>query len=259
MVKTLIYQISILAAFSFVFKAKDNLGFVSNSESAYSIDSSSHKTKSIPVLNINIYIMGREEMTKEVSLAVGDNIEYLNQEFDNHVKFNFDGLYLDPVQANLPDLFDKFFEADSDNLDAMFKPFEEKGGINVYVFDTYIRKGESVALSGFTPRLKSGQESYYLNSPTFDRVFISYEGLFDKSTLVHEIGHFLGLYHPWELNNTEKHENGLFNKNIENQNHMSYSKDVHEFTSEQLSMMRMNALKYRKYLCHKIIKHNARA
>lgn len=215
--------------------------------------------KEIPVLNVNIYIMGRDEISKEYSLAIGDNLEYLNQEFKNEIKFNFDQLFLDPISAYLPDLYNQFFERSSATIDSLLKPVETTGAINVFVFDTYIREGESAALSGFTPRLKSGQESYPLNSPSFDRIFISYGGLLDKTTLVHEMGHFLGLYHPWEMDAHQKNNLGILNKEDEDHNHMSYSSDVHEFTTEQLQFMRKYALDYRTYLCEKITKINIKA
>lgn len=262
MVKTFIYKICCLAVVSFVlqpFKHSSNEKHLTKIQRKSLLSANPIKSKSIPVLNINIYVMGRDNMSRDVSLAIGENIDYLNQEFEDEVMFNFDGLFLDPVHRYLPDLYDNFFEAESNNLNDIFKDFEQQGGINVFIFDTYIREGEDVALTGFTPRLKSGQESYSINSPTFDRVFISYEGLLDKSTLVHEIGHFLGLYHPWELSKLEKTEIGLFNKIIEEENHMSYGENVHEFTNEQLTKMRMNALKYRKYLCQKIVKTQTRA
>jgi len=203
--------------------------------------------------------MGRELISKENSLAIGQNIEYLNQEFKGEIKFNFDQLFLDPIDAYLPDLYEQFFEESTSHIDDLLKPVEVLGGINVFVFDTYIREGESAALTGFTPRLKAGQESYPLNSPSFDRIFISYGGLLDKTTLVHEMGHFLGLYHPWEMDHNQKSNLGILNKEDENHNHMSYGSSVHKFTQQQIEFMRQYALDYRTYLCQSISRVNVKA
>jgi len=262
MVKTILYKFCFFAIATLSYLPEATITNTKHFESAFSLPDTEQKfdkkSNEVPVLNINVYVMGRNDISKEVSLSIGENIEFLNQEFENKVQFHFDGLFLDPVQAYLPDLFDNFFESNSNNLDDFFEPFEQQGAINVYIFDTFVREGEEVALSGFTPRLKTGKESYSLNSPTFDRVFISFEGLLDKSTLVHEVGHFLGLYHPWELNDFEKTQNGLHTKQNESENHMSYSHNMHKFTVEQLDIMRLNALKYRGYLCRRIIKTDSR-
>lgn len=228
-----------------------------NNEVAFNSDTFFHstskvETKEIPVMNINIYVMGREHMSEEVSLAIGENIEFINQEFNGEIQFNFDELFLDPIQGYLPDLYSYFLGQNDINIEQYLSPIEKKGGINVYIFDTYVKDDKGAALMGFTPRLKSGHESYQYNSPEFDRVFISFDGLSDKTTLVHEIGHFLGLYHPWELNDSEKKKNGLFSSAHESENHMSYHSDVHKFTSQQLELMRKHALNYRRYLLDEV-------
>ena len=105
---------------------------------------------------------------------------------------------------------------------------------------------------GFTPILRTRQSSYHVNSPRFDRIFIAYPGLEDMSTLVHEMGHYLGLRHPWQMNSIDKELMGLSSDSITAKNHMTYEFNVSEFTKEQLERMRDFALRFRGYLVENI-------
>jgi len=122
------------------------------------------------------------------------------------------------------------------------------------LFDTYCEQGQNAALMGFTPLLKSRQHSYATNSPRFDRILMAYDGLGDNKTLVHEMGHFFGLKHPWELTTFMKMKMGMFTNKDEAKNHMSYGHEVENFTQEQLNSMREYALNYRRYLMDRVVR-----
>jgi len=212
-----------------------------------------------PVMRINVYMMGMIEVDPEMTVLVNENIDFLNEEFEGVIEFEFNQFFMDHGQAYLPDLYSEYknFEEKS-SIDALIRPIEIKGAINVFLFDTYAETGTDKALMGFTPRLKAKQETYGLNSPNFDRIFMAYEGLENKSTLVHEMGHFLGLHHPWELSGSTKLAFGIRTNIDESHNHMSYGSSVCKFTSQQLESMRKHALQYRTYLMDRVVRTYAK-
>lgn len=202
----------------------------------------------VPVLKLTFYMMGLDSVDESITLKIGDNVEYLNQEFEGKVKFVLDGLVMDKNHAYLPDLHIDFFRKRGQRLRDIIHPIEKQGSINVFLFETYRPDEQSAALMGFTPILRMRQRSYDANSPRFDRIFMAYPGLEDRSTLIHEMGHFLGLRHPWEMNHLDQELMGLVSDEILQVNHMTYELTVAEFTDEQLERMRDFALRFRKYL-----------
>ena len=150
----------------------------------------------VPIMNINVYMMGKKEVPIDIIHLIDENIEYLNQEFEGQLQFVLDELFMDPSQAFLPDIYNNYQISNDEDIEKLLYPIEKKGSINVFLFNTYVASGEEAALMGFTPRLVMGEYAYEFNSPQFDRIFMAYYGLHDKSTLIHEMGHFLGLNHP---------------------------------------------------------------
>lgn len=207
----------------------------------------------VPVLKVNFYLMGYNEDDQEVFLQIGSNMDYLNQEFEGMVGFELNELYTDVNSVWLPELYEDIYHHDSKTVNEIVAPLENAPGINVFVFPTYCKEGTDQALMGFTPILKASQEKYQNASPSFDRIYIAYDGLENQTTLPHEMGHFLGLKHPWELSKSRKYMMGLKTAFGIARNHMNYGSEVEEFTLEQLRSMNTYALKYRKYLASKII------
>jgi len=204
----------------------------------------------IPVLKVNFYLMGMDEVEQQVPLSIGENIKYLNEEFEDAIEFELNELFLEPNGAFLPDIHSSILTGDKSVVRDLLNPIEKKGAINVYIFDTYCLEGTDQALTGFTPIMSTNQQAYAKASPRFDRIYISYSGLESQSTLVHEMGHFLGLKHPWELTTIQKLRLGINAHNLAN-NHMTYDQDVSSFTRQQLELMRNNAMKYRSYMITK--------
>ncbi len=209
----------------------------------------------IPVMKINVFMMGQTEVNPEITVLINDNIKFLNEEFEGYVEFEFDELFMDYGQAYLPDLYEEYMKhEETATINALIKPIEKKGAINVFLFDTYAQEGTDRALMGFTPRLRTRENEYALNSPNFDRIYMAYDGLYSKSTLVHEMGHFLGLHHPWEMLGSQKLAFGMRTSADESLNHMSYGVNASQFTRQQLEAMQRHALKYRKYLMDRVVK-----
>lgn len=191
--------------------------------------------------------MGREEVNEETTVLIGQNIEYLNQEFEGRIKFKLDQLFLNREHVFIPDLHSDYVNATKNDIMKTVKDLEVKGGINVFLFDTYTKNDGYTAMMGFTPVLSAHHSTYANNSPRFDRLFLAYPSLGDMSTIVHEMGHFLGLSHPWEMHQLDLEFMGL-NKDSESRNHMTYHPEVDHFTTEQLDRMHHFALQFRRYL-----------
>ena len=218
-----------------------------------SLVSDMHKLEQVevPVFKLNFYLMGMEEVDQKVTVQVGENIEYLNQEFEGRVKFELGQLVMDPNHAYIPDLHQAHIEHDRTPINQLVDPIEVDGGINIYLFETYSKDDGNSAMLGFTPVLSAKHKLYAESSPSFDRLFISYPGLIDKSTVVHEMGHFLGLSHPWELNKISLDMMGFGSPDAQ-RNHMTYHPEVNHFTSQQLDRMQHFALNFRNYLITRI-------
>ncbi len=210
--------------------------------------------KELPVMRVNVYMMGREEVDESISVKIFENIEYMNEAFQGQIAFVFNELFMDPNHAYLPDIYQSYRIDRDEIIEPIVEPIEKKGAINVYLFDTYGESGKPDALMGFTPLLSANQDAYVTNSPRFDRILMAYDGLEGNQTMVHEMGHFFGLKHPWELSTFGKHRIGIRNKEDESKNHMSYGLSVEEFTPEQLEQMRKYALKYRRYLMDRVVR-----
>lgn len=225
----------------------------------YKLDNNtnSHDTrafKEVPVMKVNVYMMGREVVDQSVTIKIFENIEYLNTAFKGQISFVFDELFMDPNHAFLPDIYKSFRVDEKEIIEPIVAPIEKKGGINIYLFDTYCEDGRSDALMGFTPLLSAKQSNYATNSPRFDRIMMAYEGLEGNQTLVHEMGHFFGQKHPWEISNIAKYRLGMRSEADEAKNHMSYGSEVETFTHQQLEDMRRYALDYRKYLMDRVVR-----
>ena len=200
-----------------------------------------------PQFVVNFYFMGSDELTEMDVELIRQNMEYLNQEFEGFVGFKIGQIDKSSLGGHIPDLYKDYINRDSRRLRELVLPVEESGSINVFLFDTYRMAGEEAAMMGFTPILKDRPHIYGFNSPRFDRVYMAYRGLVDKTTLVHEMGHFFGLDHPWEMTPRQLVNFGLKGHAV-HQNHMTYQPEVDRFTKEQLKAMRKFALSYRKYL-----------
>lgn len=208
----------------------------------------------MPVMRLHVYMMGREEVDPALTTQIFQNVEYLNEVFKGEIQFSLEELFMDPNHAYLPDLYKNFQSNTGEVVEPLVEPIEKKGAINIYLFDTYAEPGHDAALMGFTPLLSARQETYSINSPRFDRILMAYEGLNDNKTLVHEMGHFFGLKHPWELTDIAKFRLGIRTHTDEAHNHMSYGSEVEKFTTQQLVDMKSYAMRYRTYLMDRVVR-----
>jgi hypothetical protein len=210
----------------------------------------------IPVFRVNFYLMGQDSINEEITLQIGTNMDYLNEEFEGKIKFELNRLFMDERHAYIPDLHKAASGRKNIDITALVEGIEESGSINIYLFETYSEDGSGRSMMGFTPILSKKQDKYQTITPKFDRMFIAYPGLSDKTTIVHEMGHFLGLSHPWDMHRLDVELMGLNSEETQRINHMTYNAEVSEFTEEQLTRMQHFALKFRGYLLQKVERIN---
>lgn len=192
--------------------------------------------------------MGMSEIDESITKHIGPNIEYLNEEFEGRIIFRINQLFMNDNHAYIPDLHKAASSRNKYKINDIVSEVEQVGSINIYLFETYSEDDSGKAMMGFTPVLSRKRHTYKDNSPYFDRMFISYPGLKDRSTIVHEMGHFLGLSHPWEMSHLDLELMGIDNEETYDANHMTYNHNVSSFTDEQLERMQHFALQFRAYL-----------
>lgn len=241
MTKPLILIISLLFLFS--------MGRIKAQDQHIPIKSASK----VPVLKVNFYMMGMDSIDEKITVAIGNNVKYLNDEFEGQIQFELEELFMDVNHEYLPDLHTDYKKRRSYRIESTVRAIEQKGAINIFLFRTYSQDGSNHALMGFTPIFRARHSIYKEASPRFDRIFLSYSCLADKNTLVHEMGHFLGLKHPWELSEGGQRFAGITNDAILNINHMTYNNAVSDFTDQQLKQMHDFAMEYRMYLVKRIV------
>ena len=201
----------------------------------------------VPVFELNFYFMGKNEVEEEDLQDIEKNISYLNEEFEGLIKFELNKVFKGGKQDYIPNLRDDHLVNNQVKIDNLIIPIEVAGAINIFLFDTYVRSEKRGAMLGFTPILANNYEGYAPFAPEFDRMFISYKAMKGTSTLVHEMGHFFNLKHPWELERSQLLNHGIDEDNLQS-NHMNYHPEVSEFTQQQLNMMVDFALRFRSYL-----------
>ena len=212
--------------------------------------------KVVPVFDLNFYLMGKDEIEDADLENISKNIAYLNEEFEGLIKFELNQVFKGGEQGYIPNLRDDHLVNNQEKIENLIQPVEVTGAINVFLFDTYVRSEKRGAMLGFTPILGNNYEGYAPFAPEFDRLFVAYKAMKTTSTLVHEMGHFFNLKHPWELGQQEQQKQGINERNIDH-NHMNYHPKVDEFTREQLNMMVDFALKFRSYLVKRMEVSNA--
>ena len=110
--------------------------------------------KKIPVLKVNFYLMGIDQVDERITIGVGDNVRYLNEEFEGQIIFELDELFQDYNGSYLPDIHADVLNGRMDFVEDLISPIEKHGNINVFVFPTYCPEGSDRALTGFTPIMK---------------------------------------------------------------------------------------------------------
>ena len=91
----------------------------------------------VPVMRINVYMMGMTEVDPEITVLVNENIDFLNEEFEGVIEFEFNEFFMDHGHAYLPNLFEEYMKhKETASIDELIKPIEVKGAINVCLLYT---------------------------------------------------------------------------------------------------------------------------
>jgi hypothetical protein len=114
---------------------------------------------------------------------------------------------------------------------------EEEDVINVYIFEN-----SNQGLLGFTVVFPTCKDCYVKLSPKYDNILLSMEAIENTNSLVHEMGHFFGVPHPFKSNRQWRDQEeldlyGWFTDQAKCQSTMNYSCCAYEVTDEMLGIM----------------------
>ena len=180
------------------------------------------------------------QFAKETDRQVKTSVGVMNDMFKGKINFVYSRHY---------DYYPGYKKSIQDWIDASRKwtyDFEEYDD-EVLVFVTHT----NTSLNGFTPVLPNGLERYEQYAPLLDKIYLSYRSLDRATTLSHEMGHFFGLNHTWEVvNKKDINMLQLTNDKVKCVNLMSYSCYRDSFTDGQISSMINFLVKYKSYLIY---------
>ena len=202
-----------------------------------------------PVIqSIKLRFMAFNQPLEGLDSIIHYNMATLNEAFDSTIIFEYeDSILLMPKYTEtLPELYANYTNPEK-NFEEIYK-LSEKGFINVFLMPTVEDTLNGRVLLGFTPIYSDWFEGFEQVSPRMDNLFISYDGMLKGTTLTHEMGHFLGLAHPFQLDFQQKKNMGLATEKAICVNFMNYNCFVDRFTEEQVHLMSFFTEQYRKYL-----------
>ncbi len=181
---------------------------------------------------------------------ITENISILNQAFDASIVFAHPDSIIKSDKKNiLTELYDAYIDGDQ-NFEKI-RTYSKKGTINVFLMPTQEDTLNGQVLLGFTPIYQDWFKGLEQVSPRMDNLFVSYDGIQKQTTLTHEMGHFFGLSHPFQMNFEERKKLSLETEKAICTNFMNYNCFVNEFTNNQVHLMNYFAKTYRSYLSKK--------
>ena len=181
---------------------------------------------------------------------ITENISILNQAFENSIVFvHHDSIIRSEKENILTELYDAYIagEPNFENI----RTFSKKENINIFLMPTQEDTLNGQVLLGFTPIYKDWFVGFEQVSPRMDNLFVSYDGMQKQTTLTHEMGHFFGLSHPFQMDFEERKKLSLETEKAICTNFMNYNCFVNGFTDEQINLMNYFAKTYRSYLSKK--------
>lgn len=172
----------------------------------------------------------------------------INTAFENKINFVEDStIQFNVYHKSANELYLNLKEGDGQDYLKMIEGTSKEGYLNIYIINTE----NPTVLMGFTPVLTDTYIKYRWWSPRFDNIIVSDINGRNTNvsvTIIHEIGHWLGLDHPFELNVVERIKLGIHNDIDMDDNYMNYGPTIHKFTNVQIKSMRKFTMKYRRYI-----------
>lgn len=211
-----------------------------------------------PTYNIHYhFVVDSEKNKNDVDLDVLENVhKNVRSAYASIFNLNYDTATFIVNEYDINDFYEEF-SAQADPMDnklwlQLTEDKERHKSINVYIINDSAAPLQSNAkLTGFTPIILDKVELYEQISPQYDNLAVTYSGLFEYElggSLIHELGHFFGLEHPWQYSHSELELFGLDDKMTTCVNYMNYNCFVTAFTKEQKEFMYFFGTTYRKYL-----------
>ncbi|MEM1318864.1 MAG: hypothetical protein AAGG75_01340 [Bacteroidota bacterium] len=178
---------------------------------------------------------------------IDSNIAMLNEAFKGKIEFLAkEEVVVLETAITLNDLYYDYL-GDQQVFSELRKELRA-GQINVVLTNTVEDTVKGTVLLGFTPVFSDWNEGFAKQSPLMDNMLISWEGMDKGTTLIHEMGHFMSLAHPWQLSYADRKRLQLESERSICTNFMNYNCFVNQFTPGQLLQMHWFARNYRSYL-----------
>lgn len=172
----------------------------------------------------------------------------LNKGFNGIAKFDIFQIELNQYSDNLWNLYTDYIHGGT-KWDDLILSYGVDCTINIFI----VRNSDpidGIDILGFTPQSENYYD-YQNKYPLYNGMAISYSSLSKYNLaqpLIHEMGHFFGLKHPWELTNEELISFNLQNADNVCTNYMNYNCYTNMFTEEQKKYIKYFQNSYRKYL-----------
>jgi len=202
------------------------------------------------VLEVDLQIFLLAPHPVDYKDIIANNVKWMNSDFKDYIHFNFDNKIQLLEDSFRMEVLKQNYIEDGRFVDSLSR-HSTKGKINIFICPTEVDTFSDKELFGFTPVYKDWSEGYVKKSPKMDNLFIAFSSLETGSTFPHEMGHFFGLIHPWEMTKEERIKMKIADEIAMLTNFMNYDNFPTQFTKPQLLSMWNFAKDYRYYLLKK--------
>lgn len=191
-----------------------------------------------------------ENSLSQIEFSIDSSLTMVNEIFSPAVQFGRDPMiwYFDPGGYSLYDIREMILgnNKERQKYKEWLAERVSDSTMTVFVMPTY--ETDRGTLLGFTPVLANQLHYYAEDSPDYDVIFISYQGLRKGTTLAHECGHWLALPHVFDLPDDEQERLKL--AEVWEHNVMNYGKLLTDIDISQLELAALSATTNRSYLSY---------
>lgn len=213
----------------------------------------SYRYGTIPTLQISYHLISKNFNlnTDDTLMLIKLNNE-LNNAFSNICQFKIYSIDTIQSSSTLWKLYKNYTTSTGDILTALKNIYQVNNTINIYIYFNGTVETDYYLL-GFTSLRVLSEMDNILDFNYSDAIFVSKNALLlyaDAHTLIHEMGHFFGLKHPFsaEMTREELSAMGLTDINVLCTNYMNYNCYTDNWTLQQRLYMKKYIMSYRSYL-----------